>query len=560
MQLDEEIKVTSSIENKKRLGAFYTPYNLCAILSKWAINSCDEKIIEPSFGECSFVEASYNRLMKLECSDPEKNIYGCDIDSNAFSFLKKNLNNKVKMENFILKDFMHTTIEDFDQNLFDVSVGNPPYISSHNLKIEEKNIYLERWRDMGIKIDGRASLWAHFLIHAIQLISLEGRLAWVLPGSLLQADYAIQVRKYLSTVFEEVICISMEERFFLQEGTEEDTVILLAKNKIVQGPDKPLYFAKASSIEELEKIIDCWDSNKWSGKYVTARPAYLYSKDSTVDLYNTLCDKEEVVELGSLVSIKLGVVTGDNSFFIINEEKKKSYCIRSNYLKPVLPRIKYAQGIDYTNAEHKKNLENGLPGYLIHVVQQNEGSSIKNYLDLMPKENITTNRTFSKRKIWHAPDDDKIPDAFLSPMNNHGPKMVLNSGEITCTNTIYRANFLNESTSSIMRKVITISLLTSFSQLSAEFTGRKYGSGILKHEPSEMRRIKLILPKIINEEKANFYFYQIDLVLRSSDITKAMYLADEFIFSSLKNTDDLPDIFKEELFLARSRRQRNKKF
>ena len=141
MQIAEEIKSTLNIKNKKKLGAFYTPYSLCTILSKWAIQSCDKKVIEPSFGECSFIEASFNRLKELECSNPEENIYGCDIDPNAFSFLTNNLNDKVKIENFILKDFMHTAIEDFDQKSFDVSVGNPPYISSHNLTIEEIKLF-----------------------------------------------------------------------------------------------------------------------------------------------------------------------------------------------------------------------------------------------------------------------------------------------------------------------------------------------------------------------------------------------------------------------------------
>tara|TARA_R110002020_G_scaffold283918_3_gene499535 strand:- start:5688 stop:7370 length:1683 start_codon:yes stop_codon:yes gene_type:complete len=559
MQIAEEIKSTLNIKNKKKLGAFYTPYSLCTILSKWAIQSCDKKVIEPSFGECSFIEASFNRLKELECSNPEENIYGCDIDPNAFSFLTNNLNDKVKIENFILKDFMHTAIEDFDQKSFDVSVGNPPYISSHNLTIEEKNVYLQRWKDLGIKIDGRASLWAHFLIHAIQLISIEGRLAWVLPGSLLQADYAIEVRKYLSSVFEDVICISMEERFFLQEGTEEETVILLAKNKIAAGAEKLLCFAKASSIEELEKIIENWDSNNWSGKHVNARPAYLYSEDSTVNLYNNLCDNNEVIELGNLLSIKLGVVTGDNSFFVINEEKKKAFGIRLNYLKHILSRTKYAKGINYTISEHIDNIKSGLPGYLIHVKNRLEGSAINDYLNLMTEENIASNRTFSKRKVWHAPDDSKIPDAFLSPMNNHGPKMVLNSGAITCTNTIYRANFLDKSISSTMKKIIAISLLTSFSQLSAEFTGRKYGSGILKHEPSEMKKIKIVIPTTVSEEKVDIYFSRIDFALRANNIEDAMCIADELILSSLENGKILSRIFKQELISARSRRRRSKR-
>ena len=40
-----------------------------------------------------------------------------------------------------------------------------------------------------------------------------------------------------------------------------------------------------------------------------------------------------------------------------------------------------------------------------------------------------------------------------------------------------------------MRRAMCLSLHSSYSQLSAEFEGRQYGSGVLKLEPSEAKRV-----------------------------------------------------------------------
>mgnify|MGYP003599951813 FL=1 len=106
MKLFDDQLISSTVESKKKLGAFYTPNNLCQILADWAITSSENKILEPSFGQCGFLEASRLRLERLGCPDPKENIYGCDIDTNAFDFLKKILGEPIDEQKFILEDFM----------------------------------------------------------------------------------------------------------------------------------------------------------------------------------------------------------------------------------------------------------------------------------------------------------------------------------------------------------------------------------------------------------------------------------------------------------------------
>ncbi|MDO7226655.1 N-6 DNA methylase [Acinetobacter baumannii] len=555
--LDENLN-SNSIESKKKLGAFYTPNNLCQILADWAIVSSNNKILEPSFGQCGFLEASRVRLEALGCEDPKNNIYGCDIDPAAFDFLEKILGQPIDKKKFILEDFMKLWAGVHWANDFNASIGNPPYISSHNLSLENKKDYLNRWRKIGIQINSKASLWAHFLIHATTFIAPNGRLAWVLPGALLQADYAVNVRQYLGMIFQDIICVLMEQRFFLQEGTEEETVILLAKNKSPQTTPQKICFANATNLDDLKNIIELWDNNKWKGKYVTARPAYLYSDQKILALYESISQLSETKILGDLIKTTLGIVTGNNAFFVINEKTQQDYKIHKSYLRNILPRIKQAKGLTYSIDDHNMIIRKNLPCYLLHVEKKSKKSNINQYLELLSVEEINNNRTFSKRNPWHAPDDDLIPDAFLSVMNHYGPRMVLNDAKVTCTNTIYRAFFIDKKLSDVDKKLVAISLLTSFSQLSAEYTGRRYGSGVLKHEPSEMRKIQLLLPPNIEKNQVEQYFAKINDALLINDQNLATNLADELILHSLNDGAMLSVKFLEELENIRSRRQRSK--
>ena len=79
---------TEPIEgDKKRLGAFYTPEALTDVICEWAIASSDARVLEPSFGGCGFLKSAAERFRLLGSTNPQLNLYGCDIDSYAFEHL-----------------------------------------------------------------------------------------------------------------------------------------------------------------------------------------------------------------------------------------------------------------------------------------------------------------------------------------------------------------------------------------------------------------------------------------------------------------------------------------
>lgn len=540
---------------RKRLGAFYTPENLSRILTDWAIRNNTDKVLEPSFGRCGFLVAARRRLESLGCSVPRKQIFGCDIDPGALGFLVEALGYPVDTQRFLQDDFLDLAPGVHWPCLFEVAIGNPPYIPFQAISEKRRNEFAERMAANGIPAGKRASLWAHFLVHAVSFVAPGGRMAWVLPGAFLQADYATAVRQYLKEKFTNILCVLMHQRFFKEEGTEEETVVLLAKERCDHESACEILFSEASSVESLACTVDKWEAGQYKGRVLDARPSYLAMKSEVLRVYENVRSGSDCYRLGDFLKVNIGLVTGANSFFVLKEKDRQKLLLEQSDTVPILAKFKAVPGISFKITDHISYVETGGSGYLIHAKElPNVGSPLRQYLETFSEEERRSIRTFKKRSVWHSPDDGKIPDAFLPVMNHDGPRLALNIARINCTNTIHRV-FFAENIDDIQRKLVAISLLTSFSQLSSEFVGRRYGSGVLKHEPREAEKIFIIFPDNIDARTVEMAFSQIDDLIRVGNLQEAHKKADQLIFKNNPDSEIYSELFSSALSDARNVRR-----
>ncbi|WP_421995367.1 Eco57I restriction-modification methylase domain-containing protein [Roseococcus sp.] len=115
---------------------------------------------------------------------------------------------------FVQSDFLAVVPGGSWPEAFSGIVANPPYIPYQILTAEQRNdLSSRRWCIDGI--GGRASLWDYFIAHAVSFLGCGGRMAWVLPGAFLQADYAKLIGNYLAASFERTAAIILRERIFM---------------------------------------------------------------------------------------------------------------------------------------------------------------------------------------------------------------------------------------------------------------------------------------------------------------------------------------------------------
>ncbi|MBY8237524.1 SAM-dependent methyltransferase [Vibrio fluvialis] len=488
-----------SLTKKRELGAYYTPPELSQVLTDWAIVRSDEDILEPSFGGCGFFDSSIETLRRLGCKSPEKQLYGVDIDGHAFSILSEKFGQMVETSNrFIQSDFISVKPDDFLVNEFDVVLGNPPYVSMHNMTEKQREaceVVLRESPFSGLTMGRNASLWAFFLLHSLSFLKEGGRIAWVLPSSLLHADYAKRLLAIHRSHFQSVKVLKLAERFFKEEGAKETSVILIAEGFSAEVmEDTHFSVASVENVIELKQAVESQLQATELG--VEGYKLDIVSQEAK-KAYFELMNSESSKPIGHYADIKIGMVTGANKYFIVDKKTVEKFGLPEDVLKPAIGKFSFFSGITHDMRDHKKLQRDGYRAYLVCPTEEqmrNPEHPVAGYLNQITPQEISDNKTFAKRPHWFAPGygiDGIVADCFMSYMIHLGPRMVVNKARLNCTNSIHKVIF-REKMSAKAKQAFALTLLSTYSQFSAEVEGRAYSSGVLKIEPSAGRNIKVL--------------------------------------------------------------------
>lgn len=519
-----------TLAERRQLGAFYTPEKLSQILSDWAIRSVDDRVLEPSFGGCGFLEAAANALRSVGCDEPTNQIFGCDIDPVAFTYLKAVFGDDTDLNGFLFGDFLECFAPAEWPESFSVVLANPPYIPHHRIgkaRVKELSNREQPIASMG----GRSSLWAYFISHSVGMLEPGARMAWVLPGAFLQADYAGPIRSYLAEHFDRVVAFVVRDRLFLSEGTDEETVILLAEGFSKDAGHGVLELGEAETLQELQDLIESWSCGNWAGKSMVASPAILSMSAASIDRFDALADSSICQPLGKFADVRIGLVTGANDFFVLDDASREAAGLQRSDCFPILSKFRAAPGIALTAHDLACYASSGGRSWLVSAGEIPHSHRVAAYLQSFDQARKASNSTFRKRSCWSQPIDGNMPDAFIPVMHHTGPRLVLNNYRCHCTNTIHRV-FFQQNVTEVVQKQIAVSLLSSFSQVSAELVGRRYGSGVLKHEPRDAERILLLMPTSMQSDVERAY-EEIDGLLRQGHPDRARAVADHFVLSAL---------------------------
>lgn len=523
------------LRRRKALGAFYTPDLLSQVLSDWGIRKSTDFIVEPSFGGCTFLESISQRLESFNCSGVINSVVGCDIDLAAFEKLSSTKGLVYNKSNFYLRDFLQLNPDEVLAEKADLVIGNPPYIR-HSYFSEEQKKSIEAWKvKYKLDVDARSSLWVHFLLHGLNFLRRNGRLALVLPGSFLSADYSKKIQEILRLRFTKTLVISLSERIFLEEGAEERSVILLCEG-FENDKSKPgkMDVVNCSYLKDIEGCIQRWPEGNLSARNFEGVGATSCVDSGAIEDFLQFSNVAPIKKLRELAAVNIGIVTGDTKYFIRTASDWARYGIPKESLKFIVPKIKDIAGINLTSAQCQHLIDGDVRCLLLDTSKEDLPYTVVRYLELYDKARLDKVATFRKRDLWHQPDDFKQPHGFLSFLTHNGPRLIVNSVRVNSTNSVHRV-FLNEFGIGVGAKLIAVSLLTTYTQLHAEIIGRICGSGALKLEPKDALKLQVIIPDQYDRSKLLSLFGWINRQMKSDsyDENEVRKAADSFIEQSL---------------------------
>ncbi|MES3676969.1 N-6 DNA methylase [Halomonas elongata] len=489
------MSVREKIASQNGLDDFYTPSNTASVLAGWAIRTGDEKVLEPSAGAGSLIISCLRKASLLK-NDARCNFLAFDIDIRAIEQLKKIDSSLVSVWK---GNFLDTIPDDYGQ--VDVVVANPPFRRNHKIEKGERAELKKKY-----KTRGAIGIWGHFFLHSLRFLKEGGRVACIVPRTVLFTDHGHCFMSRVCALFSNVGIYEFVDRPKWSKQADEAGAVIFADGYKDGVSETYLRgFVDEEGDLEVESFEDSF-------------PYKEMQKSSTV--------------LGSISEISIGSVTGRNKVFLLSEEEAVDAGIGNNDLLPIVSRAKHLSGIVLGELELSNLGARGEKTWLLYP-EELSGEAKKYLSERISEEDIVKTAWFRKRTPWWKVQVGKPCDSLITYMNYNFPRLVFLEDEIYCTNTLHRVVY-NANADGFLIKSSLITPVSTFGQLWSEKNGRSYGGGMLKLELSEARMMPVIDKKYHIDDEV---LLKVDRLIRAGDDETARQHVDAII---------MPEIFGPE--------------
>jgi hypothetical protein len=431
--------------------------------------------------------AAIHRANSINGRNSSLSFLACDINPIAIAAVTSLL---TAGSDAMVTDFLD--LDPAETGQFDGVIANPPFTRNHDLPKSQREALRKRF-----EIAGAAGLWVHFLLHAVNFLSIGGRLGAVIPASGLFSLYGRHALGRLAGNFSHIEIHQILDRPVWTNGAEERGAILLAEGYKLGSSRMP-------------------PPTPWSANGRTAAATWSDSAFGEVSSYSE--------PLSTIADLSIGAVTGCNEIFLLSDIDRRSRGIEVKDVQPIVGRARHIPGIQIDTAELRTRAEEGQKTWLLRPESIDvRGSGVRDQLAMISKTRRLKTLWFKKRSPWWNVQVGEPCDAIFTYMNDHGPKLVLARDPIYCTNTLHRLRF-REGVSQDRRTAAALTMISTFGQLAAERLGRSYGGGVLKLELREARSMPVLH---CDSRRLNEWFLLVDKALRRGDRDNARLLADE---------------------------------
>lgn len=487
---------TKQTEQKLK-GAYYTPKEIVDFFINWAIDkNIKQNILEPSAGDGNFI----NNIKNLH---KDSSLVAVEIDENEALKIKPSLENN---QYVVLVDDFYNFYERYKnkEKEFDVIIGNPPYIRYQFLTEEQRAYQSDILINNGLKSNKLINAWVAFTVACLELLKENGKIAFVLPTDILQVSYAKELREFLFKSLKEINIINFENIVFTE--TQQDVILLMGIKKDNENQSTKLKILNLKDLSELPKDLEGYSyksykdyqSDKWIKFKLNNNDRNFYDTDF----------QNKTISLNELAKTEVGITTGNNKFFVINDELLKSYNLEE-YKKPLLGRSIETDGLFYTAKDLETNIEKQNNVWLLDFNKKELSQGALNYLNYGIENKQNKGYKLGIRDKWYEVPSIWIPDVFLLRRIGKYPKIVKNEINGVSTDTFHRMKVLNNTN---IYKLLVL-FYSSVTLLSFELEGRIFGGGALELIPGDFKNIRI--PKVTDDLNFKELADEIDNKLRS---------------------------------------------
>ena len=487
-ELLAKLDASKTQSERNRLGQFATPFELAREIIRRAVallpSSAGIRFLEPGLGTGTF----YSALMNSPFAERVQAAHGIEIDP-CYAAAAERLWRASGLR-VTIGDFTKARPPDSQEGKFNLVVCNPPYVRHHHLsRAQKKELQSTVARCTGLEPTGLSGLYTYFMLLSHRWMSAGGVGAWLVPSEFMDVNYGRTVKQFLlekvtlheihrcdpeKVQFDDAL-VSSAIVFFTNTPPPKNHTIRFSLGGSLSKPRQ----AEAVNAESLRGV------RKW-----TAAPENRVVPSSH--------GSEET--LADLFTIKRGLATGCNRFFILTPEQVEQNDIPRQFLIPILPSPKDLDTnevvADRDGIPRIKKRRFLLSCNLPEKEVRSSYRSLWRYLETGVAEGVHERYLCRHRQPWYSQEVRPPAPLLCTYMGRRrekrdGPfRFILNLSKATAPN-VYLMLYPREPLASLLKRKPSLlkRLWRTLSAVTEEMLvgkGRVYGGGLHKIEPKEL--------------------------------------------------------------------------
>lgn len=496
------------IENEtaqKLRGGYYTPVDLAAFIAKWVKEISPESVLEPSCGDGAFFSA-FKRVRGFS----KVSVTGFELDKEEAGKAAARMK-ECGLSNATIKnqDFLAWALRQMraGKPLFDAVVGNPPFVRYQYLPPQFQDTAEEIFRALDLPFTKHTNAWVPFILASMAMLRPGGRLAMVVPAEIIHVTHAQSLRSYLGRECRRLVIIDPEELWF--SDTLQGAVILLAekrRSKADKAEGLGMYPVKGREFLNLSPAAVFDQPQAINGKAVQGKWTRALLDLETRSLFDELGEHEEVFRFDEVAKVDVGIVTGANKFFLVDDAVVKRYKLKK-WAHPMFGRSEHCPGVIYDERQHEANVANGKPTNFLWFKESSAkiDAAARAYIKRGEEEELHKRYKCRVRSPWYTVPSVYSTEIGMLKRSHDTPRLIINRIGAYTTDTAYRIRARN-----VLAEKLVSSFINPLTALSAELEGRHYGGGVLELIPSEIERLTIPLP-----QKAQVDLTELDKAIRT---------------------------------------------
>lgn len=503
IQADLDAQKTQAERN--RMGQFATPPKLALEILSFAktLLSLKQKVrfLDPAIGTGAFYSALLQTFPKSRISETA----GFEVDWHyGETAIDLWANTGLDVQ---IKDFTEAE-PPAEERKFDLLICNPPYVRHHHI-INGSKARLQESACLasGIQISGLAGLYCYFLLLSHAWMSEGGIAGWLIPSEFMDVNYGEAIKRYL---LEKVTLLHIH-RFDpndvqFGDALVSSTVVWFRKEK--PSPKHSVVFSYGGTLLTPETSRSVSTETLKNDPKWTKFPLSNSEKQAS----------NSGPRLSDFFSIRRGLATGDNDYFILTADEISHRNLPVALFKPILPSPRYLP-VNEIKAYGDgtpiiKNPLFLLDCRLSEREIKTKYPSLWEYLEEGISRGVAERYLCKHRSPWYA--QEKRPAApfvctYLGRSDGKSGKpfrFILNNSDATVTN-VYLALYPKDIITSAMAEDSTIAkkiweILNNICPKSMLAEGRVYGGGLHKLEPKELANVPALdLAELLISKKSH---------------------------------------------------------